>query len=108
MSIRKHANEVHKKIVRTAIKQDLSPDRDPLDCVICGVLENRLNATSHPNTDSFKTAIGNDGNKTSEEFILKACKSFRKHDDTSEKMVAILSKFTLLCLSSYFVVYFLS
>ena len=45
-----------------------------------------------------------------EEFILKACKSFRKYVDTiiekKKKMTAILSKFTVLCLSSYFVVYF--
>ena len=44
----------------------------------------------------------------SEEFILKACKSFQRHVDTViEKMAAILSKFTALCLSFYFVVYFL-
>ena len=42
----------------------------------------------------------------SENFILKACKSFRRCVDTIiEKMAAILSKFTVLCLS-YFVVYF--
>ena len=40
-SIRKHANElkVHEKTVRTAIKQDLSPDHNPLDYTILGVLE---------------------------------------------------------------------
>ena len=43
----------------------------------------------------------------SKEFILKACKSFRKRVDTIvEKMAAILSKFTVLCLSSYFLVWF--
>ena len=44
-----------------------------------------------------------------EEFILKACKSFRRHVDTiiEKKMAAILSKFTVVCLSSYFVVYLL-
>ena len=43
----------------------------------------------------------------SEEFILKACKSFRRCVDTQiEKTVAILSKFMVLCLSSYFVVFF--
>ena len=37
----------------------------------------------------------------SEEFILKACKSFRSCVATIiEKMAAILSKFTALCLSS--------
>ena len=44
----------------------------------------------------------------SEEFILKACKLFQRHLDTIiEKMVALLSKFTILCLSCDFVVYFL-
>ena len=43
-----------------------------------------------------------------EEIILKACKSFRRCvDATIEKIVAILSKFTILCLSPYLVVYFL-
>ena len=41
----------------------------------------------------------------SEEFILKTYKSFRKRVKTlTEKLVAMLSKFTVLCLS-YFVVY---
>ena len=44
----------------------------------------------------------------SEEFILKACKSCRRRIDTIiKKMVTILSKFTVLRLSSYFVVSFL-
>ena len=50
MTIRKHANElkVHMKTVRTAIKQDLSPDSKPLDYAICGVLkrQNKCNFTS--------------------------------------------------------------
>ena len=42
----------------------------------------------------------------SEEFILKTCKSFqRRVDIIIEKKVAILSKFTVLSLSFYFVVY---
>ena len=43
-----------------------------------------------------------------EEFILEAWKSFRMHVDTiiKKKMVAKLSKFAVLFLSSYFVVYF--
>ena len=41
-SIRKHANElkVHEKTVRTAIKQDLSPDLNPLDYATWGLLVN--------------------------------------------------------------------
>ena len=44
----------------------------------------------------------------SKEFILKACKSFRRYDDKiiEKKKVAILSKFTVLSLSFYFDVYF--
>ena len=43
-----------------------------------------------------------------EEFILKAWKSFGRRVDTiNEKMIAVLSKFTALCLSSYFVDQFL-
>ena len=58
-SIRKHANElkVHEKTVRTAIKLVVSPDINPLDYAICGVLENKTNATPHPNIGSLKTAI---------------------------------------------------
>ena len=74
-SIRKHANElkVHKKIVRTAIKQDLSPILNPLDYVIWCILENKTNVTSHQNIGLLKTAIEEEWNKMSEEFILKAC-----------------------------------
>ena len=69
-----------------------------------GVLENKTNATSHPNIDALKTPIEEEWNKMSEEFILKACRSFRRRVDTriEKKLVAILSKF--LCLSCYFVV----
>ena len=89
--IRKHANEL--KVY------------EKTDDAIWGVLENKTNATSHPNIGSLKTAIEKEWNKMSE-FILKACKLFWNHVNTIiEKIVAILSKFTVLCLS-YFV-YFL-
>ena len=46
----------------------------------------------------------------SEEFILESFKSFRRHVDTiiekKKKMAAVLSKFTVLYLFSYFVVMF--
>ena len=106
-SIKKHTNElkVHEKTVRTAIKQDLSPDLNPLDYAIWGILENKTNETSHSNIGLLKTAIEKEWNKISEEFILKACKSFQRHvESIIKKMVAILSKFTVLCLSSSFVV----
>ena len=69
----------------------------------------QTNANSHPNIGLLKTVIKEEWNKMSEEFILKASKSFRRHVDIFEKkkkMVAILSKFTVLCLSSCFIVYF--
>ena len=58
-SIRKHINElkVHKKSVRTAIKQDLNPDFNPLDYAIWGISENKTNATFHLNIGSLKTDI---------------------------------------------------
>ena len=53
-SLRKHANKlkVYQKTVRTGIKQDLS-----LDYAIWVVLENKINATSHSNIGSLKTAV---------------------------------------------------
>ena len=68
--------------LRTAIKQDLSPDLNPLDYVILGVLENKTNATSHPNIGFIITAINEEWKKMYEEFILKVCKSFRRRVDT--------------------------
>ena len=44
----------------------------------------------------------------SEEFVLKACKLFRRHVDTiiEKIMLSILSKIIIFSLSSYFDVYF--
>ena len=113
MSIRKHTNElkIHEKTVRTAIKQNLSPDRNFLDYTILDILENKTNATSHPNIGSLKAPIEEEWNKMTEEFILETCKLFWRCVDTitkkkKKKMAGILSKFTVLCLS-YFVVSFL-
>ena len=92
-SIRKYANElkVIKKTERTVIKQDLSPNVNPLDYAIWGILDNKTNATSHPNIGSLTSAIEEEWNKMSEEFILKSCKSFRRRVDTitEKRMVAI-------------------
>ena len=68
--------------MRPAIKQDLSPDHNPLYYAIWGVLENKTNTTSHPNIGSLKMAIEEEWNKMSEEFILKACYLFRMRVDT--------------------------
>ncbi len=53
-SMRKYGIElkVYEKIVKTVIKQDISQDLNPLDYAIWGVLENKTNATSHPNIGS--------------------------------------------------------
>ena len=58
-SRRKYANElnVNVKIVRTAIKEDFSPDLKPLDYAVCGVLKNKRNATSDLNIGSLTTPI---------------------------------------------------
>ena len=83
-SIRKLAWElkIQEKTVKTAIKQDLSPDLSHLHYVIWGILENKTNATSHANIGSLKTAIEEGWNEISEELILKECKSFRRRVDT--------------------------
>ena len=67
-----------KKTVRTAIKQNSCPDLNPLDYIMWGILEYKINATSHPNIGSLMTAIEEEWNKMTEEFILKVCKSFRR------------------------------
>ena len=83
-SIRKYANEskVHKKTVRIVIKQDLCLDLNPFDYAIWSSLENRTNTTSHPDIGLLKTAIEEEWNEMSEEFILKTCKSFQSCTDT--------------------------
>ena len=75
-SLRKHTNElkVHKKTVRTAIKQDLNPDLNTRDYTIWGILENKT--TSHSNIGWFRTATEEQYDEMFEEFILKACKLF--------------------------------
>ena len=44
---RKHANDlkVHEQTVRTAIKEDSSPELNPFDCAICDALENQMRNT---------------------------------------------------------------
>ena len=80
----KNANElkVLEKTLKAAIKQDFSPDRNPLDYVILDVLGNKTNTTSHQNVGSLDTAIEEEWNNMSEKYILKVCKSFRNCVDT--------------------------
>ena len=78
-----------------------------LDCSIWGVLENKTNATFHPNIASLQIAIEEESNKLPDEFILKACKSFPRHVDTIiEKNGGLLIKFTVLC--RFFIFLFIS
>ena len=64
------------------------------DYAIWSVLESKTNAPPHSNVGLLKTAIGKEWNKMSDEYILKACKSFLMSVCTIiEKMVATLSKF---------------
>ena len=81
-----------RKLLRQqAIKQDLSLAHNPFHFQILVLL---------------KTAIDKEWNKMPEEFILKYANRFDGMSiEQVEKMVAILSKFTVLCVSSYFVVY---
>ena len=58
--------------MRTEIKQDLSPELNPLDYALWTVLDNKTNI------GSLKIAVEEEWNKISEEFILKPCKLFRR------------------------------
>ena len=80
------------------------------DYAIWGVLENKTNATCHPNIGLHKIFTEEEWNKISEEFILKACKSFRRLYDTiiEKKNGDHIEQIYCLCLSPYFVVYFLN
>ena len=58
------------------------PDRNSFDYTTWRVLENKINATSHPNIDSLKNVYEEEWNETSEEFILMAGESFPMCVDT--------------------------
>ena len=75
-------SQKNSKIIGLSFWPPSNPDLNPLYYAIVGVLENKTNATSHPNIGLLKTAIGEEWNKMSQEFILKACKSFRRRVDT--------------------------
>ena len=91
-------------MIGLSLRPQSSPDLNSLDYAIWGILINKTNATSHSNIGSLKTAIEEKWNKISEEFILKARKSFRRRVGTIiEKTVTILSKYTVLCRFYYFI-----
>ena len=54
-----------------------SPDLNPLDFAIWGVLEKATNATPHPNLESLKTSIKREWDKMSSDFVSRSCRSFR-------------------------------
>ena len=68
--------------VRTIIKQDLRPNLNSLDYAVWGVLENKTNATFHPNIGLLNAAIEKELNGMSADSILKACKFYRRRADT--------------------------
>ena len=59
------------EIIGVSLWPPSSPDLNPLEYAIWGVLENK-NANSHSNIGSLKIAIQEEWNKIPEEFILKA------------------------------------
>ena len=59
-----------------------SRDYNHLDNAISDTSENKTNATSDANIGSLKSAIKEEWNKMSAEFILRACKLFRRRVDT--------------------------
>ena len=91
------------EIICVSLWPQSSPDRNSLRYSLWGVLENKTNATSHQNIGSLKTAIKEEWNKESEEFILKACKSFRRRVDNWKKWrlywvnLQFLLSFSLVC-----------
>lgn len=55
-----------------------SPDLNPLDFAVWGVLEHSTNKTSHPNLESLKAAIHKEWDALSHDFLVQSCKSFRR------------------------------
>ena len=81
MSIRKHANElkVHEKTVRTAIKQDLGPDLNPLNYTMGFFLKTTQMQLAIQILVHLRLLLRRNGKKA---FILKPCKLFQKCVDT--------------------------
>ena len=75
-------NQKNSEIIGISLWPTPSPKLNPIDYAIWGVLENKTNATFCPNISSLTTAVLENWNKIFEEFILKACKLFRKRLDT--------------------------
>ena len=54
-----------------------SPDCNPLDYGIWGIVERRACATPHLSVDALKAAVDAQWHEMSEDFIQNTCKSFR-------------------------------
>ena len=54
---RQNQTKTNSEIIGVSLWHQLNPDLNTIDCAIWGVLENKTNATSHPNISSLKTAI---------------------------------------------------
>jgi transposase-like protein len=62
-----------------------SPDLNPLDYGIWGVLQTKVNATAHENTDSLRRTIRREWKCLSEAMVRQTCRAFRP---PLEKVVA--------------------
>ncbi|QQP36795.1 Uncharacterized protein FKW44_021994, partial [Caligus rogercresseyi] len=59
-----------------------SPDLNPLDFVVWGELDRKINRTPHPNVDALKAPIRTEWDNMSEEFLINSCKAFRRRVET--------------------------
>ena len=97
-AIRKPSDELkfHEKTMMTAIKQVSNLDINPVYYAIWGVLENKNKyAISLQIIGSLKRAIEEECKKMSEEFILKASKSFQKWRSYWVNLLVCVSHFNL-------------
>lgn len=54
-----------------------SPDINPLDYSVWGILDKRVRATHHNSVDSLKASITREWDNMSTEYLIKACSRFR-------------------------------
>jgi hypothetical protein len=62
-----------------------SPDLNPLDYSICGVLQSKVNATAHENTNTLRFTIRHEWKRLNKAMIWLTCRTFRPR---LEKVVA--------------------
>ena len=58
-----------------------SPDLNPLDYFVWGVLESKINSVHHPDLDSLKASIGQQFALLDNQAVSRACKAFRTRVD---------------------------